>query len=179
MNIQRRAIRGIVATPLLGIGVVLGGFPTAAAQPDYGTWPVDPNVITDSTAYTAAAPVMNPDGQTGVTAVYTHRDGSRQITNTILVFADPAAATAASNGSDISEFVVGGNEQPATVGANGKITTGSSPDGSQSVSVLEFTEGNAAATIAFEGPPNDPVPVELVTEYGQRQDGAIKGASSE
>ena len=49
-----------------------------------------------------------------------------------------------------------------------------SPDGTQSVTVLTFAEGNAATTIEFDGPPNDPVPPDVAIELGQKQDTAIR-----
>jgi len=81
MNASTRAVGSSAATALLVIGVAIGGTGSAAAQPgDYSTLPVDPNLITDSLAYTAAPQVLNPNGEPGVTAVYNHRDGGRQIT---------------------------------------------------------------------------------------------------
>jgi hypothetical protein len=74
--------------------------------------------------------------------------------------------------------IVDSTTQPAAVGAGGTIVSGSSPDRTQSMTVLTFTQGNAFTTIEFEGPSNDPVPIDLVTEYGQRQDTAIRDALS-
>ena len=54
------AIRSVIAASLLMIGVTIGGFGSAAAQPDYGVLPVNPNEVTDSTAYVAAAPGAAP-----------------------------------------------------------------------------------------------------------------------
>jgi hypothetical protein len=51
------------------------------------------------------------------------------------------------------------------------IDSGMSPDGTKSVTVLTFTQGNAAATIESDGPPRDPAPADL--ELGQKQDTAI------
>jgi hypothetical protein len=167
-------VGALVATTAVTIGVTIGGLGCAAADPGTPV-PVDPNVVTDSNAFSAAPPVQNPDGQMGVTAVYSHRDGTRQITNTILIFPDPAAATAAMNGPNVSQRVVNGKTQPVVVGTSGTLIAGKSPDGSQSVSVLQFSEGNAMTTVEFAGPPNDPVPVDLVTEYGQQQDAALRG----
>lgn len=145
----------------------------AAQSTDYSTLPVDPNTITDSLAYTAAPLAVNPDGQPGVRAEYTHREGgTRQITTTILVLADPAAAAAALNGA--AADVANQQSQPVDVGTGGTMVTGTSPDGTESVAVLTFTEGNTAATIEFEGPANDPAPADLVTELGQKQADAIK-----
>jgi hypothetical protein len=153
--------------------MTFGGFGYAAAQPgDYSTLPVDPNLITDSQAYNAAPPVFNPNGRPGVQAVYTHRDGSRQITSTILVLPDAQAATTALAGA--AAEVANPHSQPAAVGSGGTMVTGTSPDGAKSVTVLSFTQGNAAATIEFDGAPKDPAPADLVLELGQKQDTAIR-----
>jgi hypothetical protein len=171
------AIGGLTAAAVLAAGTTIGGFSPAAAQPgDYSAIPVSPNVITDSAAYTAAAPVLDPNGQPGVTTVYTHRDNTRQITNTILVLADPQAATAALSEiqSGLGNRVANGKTQAAAVGTGGTVVTGLSPDGTKSVSVLLFSEGSAAGSIEFEGPKNDSVPLDMVVDYGQKQDTAIK-----
>jgi hypothetical protein len=164
---------GIAAAAVM----TFGGFGYAAAQPgDFSTLPVDPNLITDSLAYNAAPLVFNPNGQPGVEAVYTHRDGSRQITSTILVLPDAQAATAALDGerAEAAGKVANGKSQPAAVGAGGTMLTGMSPDGSKSVTVLSFSQGNAAATIEFDGAANDPAPSDLVLELGRKQDTAIR-----
>jgi hypothetical protein len=178
MKIPMSALCGATAASLLAIGVTIGGMGSAVAQPDYGAIPVHPNDVIDATAFTAAAPVINPDGQSGVSTVYTHRDGTRQITSTVLVLADPAAASASMDGSraELAGEVVDSKSQPAAVGSGGTIVSGLSADRSQSVSVLTFTEGSAFANVEFQGPTNDPVPGDLVTEYGQRQDTAIRNA---
>jgi hypothetical protein len=157
--------------------LTFGGFGYAAAQPgDYSTLPVDPNLITDSLAYNAASPVFNPNGQPGVTAVYTHRDGSRQITSTILVLPDAQAAAAALEGAraELAGEVANGQTQPAAVGSGGTMVSGMSPDRSKSVTVLSFAEGNTATTIEFAGAAKDPAPSDLVLELGRKQDTAIR-----
>jgi hypothetical protein len=162
---------GIAAAAVL----TFSGFGYAAAQPgDYGALPVDPNLITDSLAYNAAPAVFNPDGQPGVETVYTHRDGSRTITSTILVLPDAQAATAALDAARGQLAVADGKSQPADVGSGGTILTGMSPDGSKSVTVLSFTQGNTAATIEFAGAASDPAPEDLVLELGRKQDTAIQ-----
>jgi hypothetical protein len=171
---KARTMAGGLATAAL---MTLAGFGYAAAQPgDFSTLPVDPNLITDSLAYNAAPPVFNPNGQPGVEAVYTHRDGSRQITSTILVLPDPQAATAALDGAraQLAGKVGNGKTQPAAVGSGGTMLTGMSPDGSKSVTVLSFAEGNSATTIEFTGAPQDPAPSDLVLELGRKQDTAIR-----
>jgi hypothetical protein len=164
------------AAGVVAVGVAVG-FGYAAAQPgDFGTLPVDPNLITDSLAYSAAPPVFNPNGQPGVETVYTHRDGSRQITSTILVLPDAQGATAALDGAGagLAAKVANGKTQPAAVGSGGTMLTGMSPDGSKSVTVLSFAEGNTATTIEFDGAAKDPAPSDLVLELGRKQDTAIR-----
>lgn len=171
------AMGGVSAAALLLAGATVGGFSHAAAQPgDYGALPVNPNVITDSNAYDAGSVTIDPGGQQGVTAVYTHRDSTRQITDTILVLPDPAAAAAALSDmrGNVGNDVANGDPQSAPVGNGGTVVTGISPDGTKSVSVLLFTEGNAAGSIEFQGPANDPVPLDMVIDYGQKQDAAIR-----
>jgi hypothetical protein len=164
---------GIAAAAVM----TFSGFGYAAAQPgDFNTLPVDPNLITDSLAYNAAPLVFNPNGQPGVEAVYTHRDGSRTITSTILVLPDAQAATAALDAqrAALTGEVANGKTQPAEVGSAATMVSGTSPDGSRSVTVLSFAEGNAATTIEFAGASNDPVPADLVLELGRKQDTAIR-----
>lgn len=172
---------GAAGAAALMIGVTLGGFSSAAAQPiDYGTLPVDPNTITDSTAWIAEAPVLNPQGQPGVMAVYNHRDGSRQVTDSILVLNDPQSAMAAmtQGRAALAGEVANSTTQPAPVGTDGMIAIGNSPDNTRSLAVLTFTEGNTFTTIEFEGPINDPAPIDIVTDYGKMQAGAIQTAMS-
>lgn len=177
MRIPLVSIGGFAATAALAVGVTAFAIGSAAADPaDYSGVLVNPNEVTDSTAYSAAAPVQNPNNQQGVSAVYSHRDGTRRITETVLVLPDAAAATTAMNASkgEAANRIANEKTQPVQVGTGGTLLTGSSPDGSQSVSVLLFTQGNAAATIQFDGPPADPAPTELVVELGEKQDAAIQ-----
>jgi hypothetical protein len=171
MNIYMKTACAFAA---LAAGATIGGFGSAAAQSsDYSTLPVDPNLLTDSLAYSAAPFDINPDGRPGVTAVYTHREGgTRTITTTILILPDAQAATAALTGA--AAEVANPQTKPAAVGTGGTMVSGTSPDGTESVTVLTFTQGNAATTIEFDGPTNDPVPADLVVELGQKQDTAIK-----
>lgn len=166
--LRARVLKVAVA---LVFGAAVGTGSAAAQSVDYNTLVVDPNTITDSLAYTAAPLDINPGGQQGVTATYGHRDG-RQITTTVLFFPDPEAATASLDRA--AADVVNPQTAPAAVGAGGTIVSGMSPDGVQSVTVLTFTEGNAATTIEFDGPTADPAPADFVVDLGQKQDTAIK-----
>lgn len=151
------------------------GMGTALAAPDYAALPVNPNAITDSSAYAPMPPVLNPNGQQGVEQKFTHRDGSRLITTTILVLPTAQDATGSMDAwrSGLQSIVTNQANQPVPVGADGTLVTGTSPDGAQSVGVLLFTEANAAVEVQFDGPIDDPVPADLVTQYGQDQVTAI------
>ena len=54
--------------------------------------------------------------------------------------------------------------------------SGTSTDGSKSITALVFDEGKAIVTMEFDGAPNDPAPPDLVNDLGQKQDAAIKSA---
>lgn len=153
--------------------------PAAAAPIDYDALPVDPNVLTDSTAYLAGAPVHDPDGHPGIEVVYTHRDGSRAITDTVFVLPDPQSATVALDvaRADLTKEVPGASTAPIAVGQNGTLVTGRSTAGGE-ISVLLFTQGPAVAAVRFTGSAGDPVPADLVTDYGKQQDANILAALS-
>jgi hypothetical protein len=94
-------------------------------------------------------PVLNPNGLPGVAQLFASPDGSRRVGDTILVFADPAAAATglenakASMGSEVT-----GAPQPIDVGSNGTMIAGNSPDNSKAVTLVMFTEGRALVNVA-------------------------------
>ncbi|MGY4647937.1 hypothetical protein [Mycobacterium sp. URHB0021] len=171
MKNSTRVVVASAAGALLGVGMTINGLRSAAEGfSDYTMLPVD---VSDSLAYSAAPFDIDPEGRPGVEAVYTPREGgTRQITTTILVLPDAQAAVAAlaADPADMANT----QSQPAAQGAGGTMLSGTSPDGTESVTVLTFTEGNTAATIEFDGPPSDPAPADFVMELGQKQDTAIK-----
>lgn len=117
----------------------------------------------------------NPGGQPGVSGGFTNAAGNRAIGDTIMILPDAAAAATALDGakSALGSNVTGA-PQPASVGSNGIVASGPSPDNSKFVAVLLFTEGKAFTTIEFDSAPGDPVPPDVVMGIGQKQDDAIK-----
>jgi hypothetical protein len=202
MKVSGIAAAGLTATALLAIGVSVGGCSsnnstssgsassktsssTSSAQTsqtaiagDYSNLLIKPTDITvpGDTFTLAQPPMQNPNGQPGVAAVFTNSDGTRQIGDTILVLPDASAAATALEGAKASlgSVVTGGTPQPVAVGTGGTMVSGTSPDGSKAVTVLQFTEGKAFATLEFDSAPTDPVPPEVLTDVGQKQDTAIK-----
>ncbi|WP_163750998.1 hypothetical protein [Mycolicibacterium helvum] len=168
-----RHLGGVTAAALLSAGMTLGTGLAAADPGDYTVLLIDPNVVTDSMAYTAAPPVLNPGGTPGATTVYTHRDG-RTITDTVWVLADPGAAAGAISSAQAATPVANSKTVSVPVGQNGQLISGKTPDGTKSLSVLYFTQGNAASALEFTGPVGDPVPLDLVTDFGKQQDALIK-----
>lgn len=156
---------------------VLTAPPAFADAADYDGLPVDPNVITDSVAYHSDAPVIDPDGTPGIEIVYTHRDGTRAISDRVLVLPDPQEAIAALDvrRGDALADIPGATSRPMAIGQNGTLITGRATNG-QSESVLLFTQGPAVAAVKFSGAASDPVPLDLVTDYGKQQDANIRAA---
>jgi hypothetical protein len=167
-------VKAAGAFAAMAVAATIGGLGSAAAQPNnYSQLPVDPNLVTDSQAFSAAPFQIDPNGQRGVKAEYTHREGAtRSITTTILIL--PSAQEATGSLTAAAAQVGNPTSVPAPVGTGGTMVTGTSPDGTQSLTVLSFTEGNVATTIEFDGPANDPVPPDFATELGQKQDTAIR-----
>jgi len=123
----------------------------------------------------SSPPVQNPNGVAGVEVLFANPDNSRRIGDTISIVADPAAAAAAldSAKSGYAEKVTG-SWQPADVGSGGAMISGTSPNKSQAVTVLLFTEGKALVKLEFAGAANDPIDPGVATDIGRKQDAAIK-----
>nr|WP_308206690.1 hypothetical protein [Mycobacterium paraense] len=120
-------------------------------------------------------PVLNPNNATGVAQLFANPDNSRRIGDTILIVADPAVAKAAIENTKANYAgKVSGTWQPVDVGSNGFMISGNSPDNSQAVTVLLFSEGKAVVNIEFDSAPNDPIDPAIAIDVGRKQDAAIK-----
>jgi hypothetical protein len=120
-------------------------------------------------------PVLNPNGAPGVAQLFANPDNSRRIGDTILIVADPAAAAAGLENTKTNYAgKVNGSWQQVDVGSNGALISGTSPDNSQAISVLLFTEGKALVNMEFDSAPNDPIDVDIAKDIGRKQDAAVK-----
>ena len=120
-------------------------------------------------------PVLNPNGAPGVAQLFATADNSRRIGDTILIVADPATAAAGVENTKTNYGgKVSGTWQPVDVGSNGAMISGTSPDNSQAVTVLLFTEGKALVNLEFDSAPNDPIDADVAKDIGRKQDAAIK-----
>ena len=148
-----------------------------AAQPsDYSNLLIKPSDIVvpgETFALSQTLPVPNPAGAEGV---FTNQAATRKIDDTIYVYPDPGAASAALDQSAkaIQELSVKAPPTPAAVGTGGQMAVGPSPDGSKSKAIVMFTEGKVFTVLEFESPPNDPVPSDFVMDLAKKQDAAIK-----
>ena len=120
-------------------------------------------------------PMLNPNGSTGVAQLFANTDNSRRIGDTILIVADPAAAAAGlDNTKPNYGGKVSGSWQAVDVGSNGALISGTSPDNSQAITVLLFTEGKALVNLEFDSAPNDPIDADIAKDIGRKQDAAVK-----
>ncbi|HYB83231.1 MAG TPA: hypothetical protein VED43_16695, partial [Mycobacterium sp.] len=148
--------------------------PSAAQPTDYSALLIKASDIGgDLTA--PNPPVLNPNNAPGVAQLFANADNSRRIGDTILIVADPAtAATGLDNTKTHYAGKVSGTWQPVDVGSNGAMISGTSPDNSQAITVLLFTEGKALVNLEFDSAANDPVDPGVATDIGRKQDAAIK-----
>jgi hypothetical protein len=148
--------------------------PSPGQPADYSSLLIKPSDIAgDLTA--PQPPVLNPNNAAGVAQLFANADNSRRIGDTILIVADPgAAATGVENTKTNYAGKVSGTWQPVDVGSNGAMISGNSPDNSQAVTVLLFTEGKALVNLEFDSAPNDPIDPGVATDVGRKQDAAIK-----
>ena len=120
-------------------------------------------------------PTLNPNGASGVAQLFANADNSRRIRDTILIVADPATAAAGLDNTKTNYAgKVSGSWQPVDVGSNGALISGTSPDNSQAITVLLFTEGKALVNLEFDSAPNDPIDADVAKDIGRKQDAAVK-----
>ncbi|HTY33485.1 hypothetical protein [Mycobacterium sp.] len=148
--------------------------PSPGQPTDYSSLLIKPSDI-GGDFKTPQPPVLNPNNAPGVAQLFANPDNSRRIGDTILIVADPAVAKAGIENTK-TNYVgkVSGTWQPVDVGSNGFMISGNSPDNSQAVTVLLFSEGKAVVNIEFDSAPNDPIDPGIATDVGRKQDAAIK-----
>ncbi|QYL19983.1 hypothetical protein K0O64_18570 [Mycolicibacterium pallens] len=149
--------------------------PNSAQPTDYTKLLIKATDIEAPMSFTAAPPVVNPDGRPGAAVTFSGPENSRVITDTVLVFPDAAAAAGA---LEAAKNALGGSvkgvPKPADVGTGGTKIEGNSLDNARGKTVLLFTEGRAFVTIDFDAPAELFPPPEFVTQLGQKQAAAIK-----
>jgi hypothetical protein len=152
----------------------LVGSPPPGQPTDYSFLLIKPNDIGGDLT-SPQPPVRNPNNAPGVAQLFANADNSRRIGDTILIVADPATAAAGLDNTKANYAgKVTGTWQSVEVGSNGTMIWGTSPDNSQSVTVLLFTEGKALVNLEFQSAPSDPIDPAVAKDIGRKQDAAIK-----
>ena len=151
--------------------------PASPVAPDYRRLLIQPgdiNIGTDT--FATRSSTSNPGGSDGVSALFVNEHDTRAIGDIILILPDSAAATTTLNTtvSSLATIVTGGRPQPSPVGTGGTVVSGTSPDGSKAVTVLLFTEDRAVVRLEFGSAPGDPMPPQVVTDVGNKQEIAIR-----
>jgi hypothetical protein len=148
--------------------------PPPGQPTDYGSFLINSSDVGGGLA-APQSPMLSPNNAPGAVQLFANADSSRRLWDTIVVTADTTAAAAelATNKTSYAGKV-SGTWQPVAVGINGTMISGSTPDNSQAMTVLLFTEGKAAVTLEFDSGPGDPFDPAVVTDIGRKQDAAIK-----
>jgi hypothetical protein len=148
--------------------------PSPGQPTDYSSLLIKPADI-GADFSTPQPPVLNPNNAAGVAQLFANADNSRRIGDTILIVADPTAAVAGLENTKANyRGKVTGAWQPIDVGSNGAMISGNSPDNSQAVTVLLFTQGKALVNLEFDSAPNNPIDSPMATDVGRKQAAAIK-----
>lgn len=126
--------------------------------------------------FTARSSNVNPDGQSGASALFVNTDDTRAIADTILIYpdAETASATLKQASAAVSTMVTGGPPQPVPIGSNGSVISGMAPDGSKAVTLLMYTQGRAVVRLEFDSNPDDPVSPQTVASVGRMQQIALR-----
>lgn len=127
-------------------------------------------------SFTARSSNVNPDGQSGASALFVNADDTRAIADTILIYpdAETAVATLKQASAAVSTMVTGGQPQPVPVGSNGTVISGTAPDGKKAVTLLMYTQGRAVVRLEFDSNPDDPVSPQTVASVGRMQQIALR-----
>jgi hypothetical protein len=148
--------------------------PPVANSTDYTALLMKPNDI-GGDFNAPNPPTLNPSDSTGVAQTFANPDNSRHIVDTILIFADSAAAAATiENTKAYYAGRVTGVWQPVDVGVGGTTISGTSPDKAQAITALVFAEGKAIVNMEFNSAANDPIDPAIAADIGRKQDAVVK-----
>lgn len=148
--------------------------PSPGQPTDYSSLLIKPSDVGGDLS-TPQPPVLNPNNAPGVAQLFANADNSRRIGDSILILGEPTIAAAGIENTKANYGTkVKGAWQPVDVGSNGTMISGTSPDNSQAVTVLLFSEGRALVNIEFDSAATDPIDTNVATDIGRKQDAAIK-----
>ena len=117
-----------------------------------------------------------PNGQAGASAFFVNDKDTRAISDTVLIYPDAAAASAAlaQASGTLTTQVAGGTPSPTPVGTGGVTIKGNNPDDQKAVTLLFFTEGRAFVRLEFQSATGDATTDRFVTSIGKMQQIALR-----
>ncbi|AQA06250.1 hypothetical protein BVC93_08855 [Mycobacterium sp. MS1601] len=148
-----------------------------AAPVDYGRLLLTAEDLSDhEDTFVQRSSTPDAGGSPGASAFFVNAEDTRAITDTIVVYPDAQAASAALHQvlADPSKVVIGGTPQPFPVGANGTLVRGTAPDGSKDVTLLVYTQDRALVRLRFESATGDATSDPFVTTVGKMQQIALR-----
>lgn len=143
-----------------------------AAEADYRDLLIGAEHLSDDEdTFTARSIAPVDSGVPGATAFFVNTEDNRAVANTVLVYQDETAAAAALEQATarLAEKIPDALLQPAAVGSNGVLASGTSPDASKSVTELLFTQGRTLVRMEFQRAVDDRAPDRYVTGVGKMQ----------
>lgn len=148
---------------------------TAAPEPtDYRDLLLTAGDLTDADdTFVERSREPAPDGHPGASAFFVNEHDTRAIIDTVLIYPDAAAASAALQQA-ITTRKVAGDPQPTGVGQGGVVIRGTRPDEDKAVTLLLFTEGPALVRIEFQSADGDVTTDPFVTSIGKMQQIALR-----
>jgi hypothetical protein len=180
VNKLTHAALGVAATAAMLGAVVIG----CGSSHDYSSYDYsdlllpEPIRLDPAHEFTSCCPVVHdPGGKSGVSKTFTSWD--RTLVATIVVSLNASAASGALNQAkaDLPKTLTDAGAESAPVGTGGTVVSGTSPDGSKSVSILLFTEGKTFTTYEITSDLGDPVSTDFLVLVGQKQDARIKASN--
>ena len=134
------------------------------------------DISDDADTFAPRSSTPNADGLPGASAFFVNTEDTRAITDTIAVYPNAEAATAALRQvtADPEKVATGGTPRPVPVGTDGAVIKGTSPDGGTDVTLLLFTEGPALVQLKFSSAIGDATTDRFVTSIGKMQQIALR-----
>ncbi|MBJ7337695.1 hypothetical protein [Mycolicibacterium sp.] len=135
-----------------------------------------PDLTDADDTFTERSRDSQPNGNAGASAFFVNVKDDRAITDTFLVYPDPATATATLKqvAATLPTLVAGGTPTPLAVGTNGVVVSGTYPDQEKAVTLVLFTEGQALVRLEFQSAVGDPTTDTFVTNVAKMQQIALR-----
>lgn len=150
----------------------------AAAGFDYRILLLQPeDMVRPNAGYSVPQPAtLNPQGVIGAEVMITADDSTNAVGITISLLPDASTAPAElpKAVANLSTVTSGEAPTPIPVGDEAVAITGTTPDGTEAATALMFRQGRAIVRIDFYSLPDNPTPVDVVIDIGQKQAAVLR-----